>query len=67
MKKDRGTNRMMNVKVPIQVCDAIDKLASATGASKTEVVIALLNEGLAVSESTLKGWRDKNGAKRSKR
>ncbi len=40
-------SRVMNVKLPGVTLDAIEKLAKSTGASKTEVVIALLNEGLA--------------------
>ena len=36
----------MNVKVPANVLTRIDRLASNLGATKTEVVIAILNEGL---------------------
>lgn len=40
-------SRLINVKVPIHIADAIAKLASTLNVSKTEVVEALLNEGLA--------------------
>lgn len=46
MNRESSTSRLMNVKVPAVTLDAIDSLALSTGASKTEVVIALLNEGL---------------------
>ena len=36
----------MNVKIPAHLADAIDKLARSLNASKTAVVVALLNEGL---------------------
>ena len=35
----------MNVKVPDNVSDGIDRVAEELGCSKTAVVIALLNEG----------------------
>ena len=37
--------------------DAIQRVARELGASKTDVVIALLNEGLAASEATVTEWR----------
>ncbi len=67
MSRERSASRLMNVKIPAYVSDAIEKLATEVGASKTEVVIALLNEGLAVSESAIKGWRDQKGVKGGKR
>jgi len=54
--RERTTSRLMNVKIPAYVSDAIQKVASDLGASKTEVVIALLNEGLEVAQGALKGW-----------
>ena len=48
-------SKLMNVKIPAEVNQKIQKVAEALKASKTEVVIALLNEGLDVSESLLKG------------
>ena len=41
--------RLMNVKVPIEVVTAIDRLSKELNTSKTNVVVALLNEGLAVA------------------
>lgn len=56
-KRDKGTSKLMNVKIPTHVSDAIQRVAKELGASKTEVVIALLNEGIDVSEEALKGWK----------
>lgn len=56
-KRVRTSSRLMNVKIPAYVSDAIEKVASDLGASKTEVVIALLNEGLDAAASALKSWR----------
>ena len=42
--------RLMNVKVPLEIGTAIDQLAKQLNTSKTNVVIALLNEGLAVAQ-----------------
>ena len=55
--RERTNSRLMNVKIPAYVSDAIQKVADDLGASKTEVVIALLNEGLSVATGALKGWR----------
>lgn len=55
--RDKGTSKLMNVKIPADVSDAIQRVAKDLGASKTEVVIALLNEGLEVTGSALKGWK----------
>jgi hypothetical protein len=55
--RDRGTSKLMNVKIPAHVSDAIQRVARALGASKTEVVIALLNEGLDFSGGSLRGWK----------
>lgn len=56
-RRDKGTSRLMNVKIPTGLSDAIQRVAKALGASKTEVVIALLNEGLDVSSNELRGWK----------
>jgi hypothetical protein len=56
-RRETGTSKLMNVKIPSYVSDAIQRVARALGASKTEVVIALLNEGLDVSIDRLKGWK----------
>ena len=44
----------MNVKVPSHMATAIDQLTKQLGTTKTDEVIALLNEGLAVAQEKLK-------------
>ena len=56
-KRDKSTSKLMNVKIPTGVSDAIQKVARDLGASKTEVIIALLNEGLDSAGEALKGWK----------
>jgi hypothetical protein len=53
----RPVSKLMNVKIPAHVSDAIHRVAHTLGASITNVVIALLNEGLDRSAETLKDWR----------
>ena len=53
----REETKLMNVKVPSNVLARIDRTAANLGATKTEVVIAILNEGLEQAERELKGWR----------
>jgi len=43
-------SRLMNVKVPVDTLDAIDRLAKRLNTTKTSVVVALLNEALALAE-----------------
>lgn len=43
-------SRLMNVKVPVETLAAIDRLSKELNATKTSVVVALLNEGLAVAQ-----------------
>lgn len=50
-------SKLMNVRIPAHVSDAIDAVASSLGAAKTEVVIALLNEGLDRAADLLRGWQ----------
>ncbi len=45
-----AATRLMNVKVPVDTLAAIDQLAKQLSASKTDVVVALLNEALAIAE-----------------
>jgi len=40
------SDRLMNMKIPVEFADAIDKLTRRLNTSKTAVVVALLNEGL---------------------
>jgi len=66
-KREYTSSRLMNVKIPAYISDAIQKVATDLGASKTEVVIALLNEGLEVAQGTLKGWKPVKPVKRAGR
>jgi hypothetical protein len=45
--------RLMNVKVPVDILNAIEQLAKRLKASKTDVVVALLNEALATAQEKL--------------
>lgn len=56
-RREKTTSKLMNVKIPSHVSDAIQRVAKEIGASKTEVVIALLNEGLDYTLANLKGWK----------
>ena len=47
-------SRLMNVKLPVELCNVIDQLAKQLNATKTSVIVALLNEGLAVAQQTHK-------------
>lgn len=44
-------SRLMNVKVPTALWESIDRLAKELGASRTQVVLALLNAGLEIAAS----------------
>ena len=52
-----SATRLMNVKIPAALSDAIDRLAGEFDTSKTEVVVALLNTGLDIAASKVKGLR----------
>lgn len=56
-RRGRTVRKLMNLQIPTQVSDAIHRVAKAMGASKTDVVIALLNEGLDRSAQLLRGWK----------
>jgi hypothetical protein len=45
-----SSTRLVNMKLPIEVFTQIDRLAKRLKATKTSVVVALLNEGLAISQ-----------------
>jgi len=60
--KGRGstsTSKLMNVKIPTNVADGIDRVARELGVTKTDVVVALLNEGLDKSTDTLRDFKPK--------
>jgi hypothetical protein len=65
--RERSTSKLMNVKIPAHLNDAIQSVARDLHASKTEVVIALLNEGLEASALALKGWHSPRVAAREAR
>lgn len=54
-----GSSKLMNVKIPRALSEAIDRMVGELGVPKTDVVIALLNEGLDRSREVLRGWRPK--------
>ena len=58
-RRGGAANKLMNVKIPATLSDAIDRVAADLGVAKTDVVVALLNEGLDRSAEILRGWRPK--------
>jgi hypothetical protein len=56
-KTGREVSKLMNVKVPSVLLARIAALADTLRAKKTEVVIAILNEGLDAADSELEGWK----------
>jgi hypothetical protein len=56
-QQGREESKLMNVKVPADVLARLDRVAATLGTSKTEVVIAILNEGLDTAEQELRGWK----------
>jgi hypothetical protein len=56
-RKGQEESKLMNVKVPSTVLARLDSVADKLGTSKTEVVIAILNEGLDTAEQELRGWK----------
>ncbi len=52
-KRGRETARLINIKVPTNVLNRLNLVASRLGATKTEVVLAMLNEGLDAAEQEL--------------
>ena len=55
-KKGREESKLMNVKVPNDVLARIDRVAKHLRTTKTNVVVAILNEGLDKAEAELQGW-----------
>jgi len=52
----RETSKLVSVKVPVLVLSRTDRVVARLGATKMEVLIALLNAGLDTAESELKRW-----------
>ena len=46
-KREKPTGRMLNIRIPAKLFETIARVAEQLDASKTDVVVALLNEGLA--------------------
>jgi hypothetical protein len=53
----REQSKLMNVKVPTALLARLDGVAKRLATSKTEVVTAILNEGLDNADQELKGWK----------
>jgi len=53
----REASKLMNVKVPTVLLQRIGAVAAKLRAKKTEVVVAILNEGLDNADKELKGWK----------
>jgi len=53
LERKKVPSKLMNVKVPDNVSEGIDRVAEELGCSKTAVVIALLNEGLDASRAVV--------------
>ncbi|MCX8073891.1 MAG: hypothetical protein N3C12_15860 [Candidatus Binatia bacterium] len=49
--------RLLNVKIPSSMLERIDRLSNMLPATKSEIVVALLNEGLRAAEKELRDWR----------
>ena len=43
---NNGASKVLSVRVPAHILEAIDQVAKELDASKTDVTVALLNEGL---------------------
>jgi hypothetical protein len=56
-QQGREESKLMNVKVPEKVLVRLAGVAAKLGTSKTEVVVAILNEGLDTAERELRGWK----------
>jgi hypothetical protein len=56
-QQGREESKLMNVKVPTDLLARLDSVAKKLGTSKTEVVVAILNEGLDTADQELKGWK----------
>jgi len=56
-RRRRVRTKLINVKIPVALHAAIERIAKRFATSKTEVVVALLNEGLVVAGEELLDWR----------
>jgi hypothetical protein len=67
LERKKVPSKLMNVKVPDNVSDGIDRVAEELGCSKTAVVIALLNEGLDVARGQLPNKPPRNAPRPPRR
>jgi hypothetical protein len=56
-KTGREVSKLMSVKLPTALLERIAAVAEKMRVKKTEVVIAILNEGLDTADTELKGWK----------
>src|SRR6185295_11799655 len=56
-KSGPEVTKLMNVKVPTALLERIAAVAHKMRVKKTEVVVAILNEGLDTADKVLKGWK----------
>lgn len=67
LERKKVPSKLMNVKVPDNVSEGIDRVAEELGCSKTAVVIALLNEGLDVAVASLPPRSSRTGQRAPRR
>jgi hypothetical protein len=65
--EDRNAAKLMNVRIPEAAARGIARVARDTGRTKTDVVIALLNEGLATWAEVRCGWTAPSTPTRNRR
>ncbi len=56
-KGSREESRLLSVKLPASLIERIDRLVAMLPATRPEVIIAILNEGLDVAERDLKDYQ----------
>ncbi len=58
-ERHHSTRKLINVRIPSDVLEEIERVARELRCSKTEVTIALLNEGLDVAGDIFRHWKPK--------
>jgi hypothetical protein len=56
-KRGHEDSRLMNVKIPVSLLERIGEVTKKLDVTKTDLVMALLNEGLDKAEENLKGFK----------
>ena len=67
LERKKVPSKLMNVKVPDNVSEGIDRVAEELGCSKTAVVIALLNEGLDAARAKVPPRANRTGQRPPRR